>query len=300
VSCFISTILITPDRVKDRFTYIARIRLIEAYLKVVELGVSEAGTICKETKIPFGRIYQELNSLAARGLIEVQNTRPKRYTARKPGLAFKALLRKKRDDMEEELQKTVEVALQLEEIISKKVPNAPAERTFWATAVGVEEAIEMMRSNFEEAEKDICIILQHAYPEEECNFKDCGVTVINEVIKATERGVAIRALVNEEFLVSKMKLMEKHGIKEKIMNNVEMRVMKRTSPSHFEVIDSEKVVLKVNNPKNPGQIFAMTEIWDVKLAKEIRETFEEMWKEARPLESGRFGEGAGSTDQQEQ
>ncbi len=76
--------------------------------------------------------------------------------------------------------------------------------------------------------------------------------------------------------------------------------MKRTSPSHFEVIDSEKVVLKVNNPKNPGQIFAMTEIWDVKLAKEIRETFEEMWKEARPLESGRFGEGAGSTDQQEQ
>ncbi|MEA2075214.1 MAG: helix-turn-helix domain-containing protein [Euryarchaeota archaeon] len=64
----------------------------EAYLKIVELGIAEAGTICKETKIPFGRVYQELNSLASKGLIEVQNTRPKRYTARKPGLAFKTLL----------------------------------------------------------------------------------------------------------------------------------------------------------------------------------------------------------------
>ena len=151
----------------------------------------------------------------------------------------------------------------------------------------------MMRSNFEEAEKDICIILQHVYPEEECNFKDSGATVINEVIKATERGVTIRALVNEEFLVSKMKFMENRGIKEKIMDNVEMRVVKRTSPSHFEVIDGEKVVLKVNNPRNPGQIFAMTKIWDVKLAKEIRATFEELWSEARPVESGRSGEGVG-------
>lgn len=272
----------------------------DAYLKVVELGVSEAGTICKGTRIPFGRIYQELNSLVGKGLIEVQNTRPKRYIARKPGLAFKALLRKRQEDMEEQLQKTAEVASQLEEIISENIPTAPAERTFWATAVGVEEAIEMMRSNFEEAEKEICIILHHAHPQEECDLKDGGATVINEVIKATERGVAIKALVNEEFLVPKMKFMEKHGIKEKIMDNVEMRAMKRTSPAHFEVIDGEKVVLKVNNPRNPGQIFAMTKIWDVKLAKEIRETFEEMWKEARPLESGRSGEGVGSADQQEQ
>nr|CBH38915.1 hypothetical protein BSM_23920 [uncultured archaeon] len=28
----------------------------------------------------------------------------------------------------------------------------------------------------------------------------------------------------------------------------------------------------------------MTKIWDVKLAKEIREIFEEMWSEAKPIE----------------
>jgi len=40
----------------------------------------------------------------------------------------------------------------------------------------------------------------------------------------------------------------------------------------------------VNNPKNPGQILVMTKIWDVKLAKKIRDKFEEMWSEAKPLE----------------
>ncbi|MCK4476234.1 MAG: TrmB family transcriptional regulator [Methanophagales archaeon] len=255
----------------------------EAYLKVIELGIAEAGTICKETKVPFGRVYQELNSLAAKGLIEVQNIRPKRYTARKPRMAFKTLLQQKRENMETQLQKTIETASQIEEIISKKIPTAPKERTFWTTAVGVEEAVEMLRSNFEEAEKEICIILQHTYPNEECNFKDSELTVLNGAIKATERGVKIKALLNEEFIIPKMEYMKERGIKEKIMEKVEIRVMKRANPSYFEVIDREKVVLKVNNPKNPAQILAMTKILDVKLAKEIREKFEEMWSEAKPL-----------------
>ncbi|MCD6265041.1 MAG: TrmB family transcriptional regulator [Deltaproteobacteria bacterium] len=255
----------------------------EAYLKVVEVGVAEAGEICKKTKIPFGRVYQVLNSLAAKGLIEVQNTRPKRYTARKTRLAFKTLLQQKRENMEKQLQKTIEAASQIEEIISKKIPTAPKERTFWTTAVGVEEAIEMLRSNFEEAEKEICIILQHAYPDEECNYKDSEATIPKEAIKAAERGVKIKVLLNEELIIPKIEYMKECGMKEKIMDKVEIRAMKNAIPTYFEVIDGEKVVLKVNNPKNPAQILAMTKIWDVKLAKEIREKFEEMWSEAKPL-----------------
>jgi len=92
--------------------------------------------------------------------------------------------------------------------------------------------------------------------------------------------------VNEEFIIPKMEYMKECGIKEKIVNNIEIRVMKRATPSYFGVIDGEKVVLKVNNPKNPAQILAMMKIWDVKLAKEIREKFEEMWSEAKPLKLG--------------
>ena len=260
---------------------------IEAYLKVVELGIAEAGVICKQTRIPFGRVYQELNSLASKGLIEVQNTRPKRYRAKKPRLAFKTILQQKRENMEKQLQKTIEAASQIEEFISKKVPTGPKERTFWRTAVGVEEAAEMIRSNFEEAEKEICtcVILGNKPQNEECGFKDTESTILilNEVIKATERGVKIKALLNEEFIIPEMEYLKEQGVKEKIMGKVEIRVMKNAIPSYFEVIDCEKVVLEVANPKNPGQILAMTKIWDVKLAKELKEKFEDLWSGAKPL-----------------
>ena len=91
-----------------------------------------------------------MNSLVAKGLVEVQNTIPKKYQARKQRLAFKTLLQQKRANIETPLQKTIEVTSQIEEIISKEIPTAQKERTFWTTAVGVEEAVEMLRLNFEE------------------------------------------------------------------------------------------------------------------------------------------------------
>jgi sugar-specific transcriptional regulator TrmB len=259
---------------------------IEAYLKVVELGIAEAGVICKQTRIPFGRVYQELNSLAAKGLIEVQNTRPKRYMARKSRLAFKTLLQQKRENMEKKLQKMIEAASQIEDNISNKILTGPKERTFWRTAVGVEETAEMIKSNFEEAEKEICIILDYKSQNDECEFEDSEYNIIlNEVIKATERGVKIKALLNKKFIIPELEYLEELGVKEKIMGKVEIRVMKNAIPSYFEVIDGEKVVLEVANPKNPGQILAMTKIWDVKLAKEIRAKFEDLWSEAKPLKT---------------
>ena len=259
---------------------------IEAYLKVVELGIAEAGVICKQTRIPFGRVYQELNSLASKGLIEVQNTRPKRYMARKSRLAFKTLLQQKRENMEKQLQKMIEAASQIEDNISNKILTGPKERTFWRTAVGVEETAEMIKSNFEEAEKEICIILDYKSQNDECEFEDSEYNLIlNEVIKATERGVKIKALLNKEFIIPELEYLEEHGVKEKIMDKVEIRGMKNAIPTYFEVIDGEKVVLEVENPKNPGQILAMTKIWDVKLAKEIREKFEDLWSEAKPLKT---------------
>jgi len=257
----------------------------EAYLKVVELGIAEASVICKQTRIPFGRFYQELNSLAAKGLIEVQNTRPKRYMARKPRLAFKTLLQQKRENMEKQLQKTIEATLQIEEIISKKIHARLQERTFWTTAVGIEETAEMIRLNCEEAEKEICsVILDYESQNDECEFKDSEYNLIlNEVIKATERGVKIKAILNEEFIVPELEYLNELGVKEKIMDKVEIRVMKKAAPSYFEVIDCERVVLEVVNPKNPAQILAMTKIWDAKLARELREKFEDLCSEAKPL-----------------
>ena len=61
---------------------------VDAYLYILKHGISEAGLIYKEAKIPYGKIYETLNSLVSKGLLEVQNTRPKKYMARKPKVAL--------------------------------------------------------------------------------------------------------------------------------------------------------------------------------------------------------------------
>jgi len=48
------------------------------------------------------------------------------------------------------------------------------------------------------------------------SVKDSGPTVAKEVINASKRGVKIRALVNEEFILSKMGDLKEQGIKEKM------------------------------------------------------------------------------------
>jgi hypothetical protein len=96
----------------------------------------------------------------------------------------------------------------------------------------------MIISNFEEAEKEICIILDYKSQNDECEFKDSESNIIfNEVIKATERGVKIKALLNKEFIIPELKYLEELGIKEKIIGKVEIRVMKKAIPSYFEVIE---------------------------------------------------------------
>jgi hypothetical protein len=60
-------------------------------------------------------------------------------------------------------------------------------------------------------------------------LKDSGATVAKEVINATERGVKIKALLTEDFIITEMEILKEHGGKEKIMDKVEIRAMKSKS-----------------------------------------------------------------------
>ena len=75
----------------------------------------------------------------------------------------------------------------------------------------------MIRLNCEEAEKEICsVILDYESQNDECEFKDSEYNLmLNEVIKATERGVKIKAILNEEFIVPELEYLNELGVKEK-------------------------------------------------------------------------------------
>ncbi|HLE05955.1 MAG TPA: helix-turn-helix domain-containing protein, partial [Candidatus Nanoarchaeia archaeon] len=64
----------------------------DAYVALVKLGSASAFNISKASSVPFGRIYDSLNVLEIKGLVEVVPTKPKKYKAVDPTSALNTLV----------------------------------------------------------------------------------------------------------------------------------------------------------------------------------------------------------------
>jgi len=256
----------------------------DAYLNILTHGIAEASTIYKEAKIPFGKIYETLKILINKGLIEVQNTRPKKYKAKSAKVAFDHILKMKKEDMEKDLQKTRDLIMQVLDKINKINVKEPEEKIFWTTAVG-SEVVELASANFEEAKKEICICIYHEYQHTyKVQFLKNLPFIMDKVIKASLRGIKFRVLASEEMMNIFKDIFWKLNAPEEALQNINLSTTNNISTTYFTIIDSEKVVLQVDDPTDPSNTLAMTKIWDEKLARRMEEKFNEMWEEAKLVE----------------
>ena len=254
-----------------------------AYEIILKRGVVEASIISKEGDIPFGKIYESLGSLSAKGLIEVQNTRPKKYKIRNPKTTFRDILNKKQLESEEELKNLKDTLLQIENEISKISVQEHKEKTFWITAIG-KEIDEMMGSIFSEAKNEIFMIPYIINKSDQTKSALLNIPrFVKEINKTVGRGVKIKVILPEKFAQVQIKILKKMRFFDKIIKNVEIRILGELFPEPFTVIDTDKIVLRVNDPINKNKILAMIKIIDNELSKSLKEKFNEMWKIAKPI-----------------
>ena len=253
---------------------------MNAYLCILKNGIAEAGFIYKKSNIPYGKIYDTLNSLIAIGLIEVQNTRPKKYKARKPKLALNNLLSKKRVSMENELGKTEELIAQIVKDIENIKNTEIQEKRFWTTAIG-DEIPELVISNFEDAEKEICILMyindQNIQNFDHGNSDELSIT-LNEIMNTLVRGVRIRILAPKTVGLAHLPDFDNTPMSSNINMNLEIRSKDEHFPAYFTIIDNDKVIFSVIDPIEQNKLIAMTKVWDQRLASKLKEKFEQMWK----------------------
>lgn len=106
-----------------------------AYLSLLKLGVSEASAIYRDSEVPYGKIYTVLESLAGKGFVEVQASRPKKFRAVDPELSLDTIFERKKAEIEREmavLKASIEEAKQA----LKAVPNQKRkDEIFWTTAI---------------------------------------------------------------------------------------------------------------------------------------------------------------------
>lgn len=259
----------------------------DAYLCILKQQIAEAGLIYKKAKIPYGKIYETLNSLVSKGLLEVQNIRPKKYMAKKPKIAlnkfYSNIQKQMDDDLETKRKLITNVGEEIDNISIQKTP----EKSFWKTAMD-EEINQMIISNFEEAEKEVCILL---YPprklNEDTNFhpeeKDDFALTQNEMMKAFSRGIKLKILSSKELGMMHTPQNNSTQSEKDMMKNIEFRFTDKPFPAYFTIIDEDKVVFSIIDPIEQNSIIAMTKVWDHRLAIKLKEKFDTMWKTAKNL-----------------
>lgn len=129
-----------------------------AYLSLLKYGVSEANVIFRDSEVPYGKIYTVLESLSGKGFVEVQSSRPKKFRAVNPDLAFDSFFEKRKSEFERE----IEVLKGFVEDAKQVLRSVPAQKlkddVFWTTAITESEIKKFAISIYEEVKKSVCIL----------------------------------------------------------------------------------------------------------------------------------------------
>lgn len=57
-------------------------------MTLLSMGIAEAREIYKKAKIPYGRVYSVLGALSEKGLVEIQDSRPKKFMPVEPRIGL--------------------------------------------------------------------------------------------------------------------------------------------------------------------------------------------------------------------
>lgn len=269
---------------------------INAFLAVVQssqINWLTAREISTKSHVPSGRIYEVLDDLRSKGMIEVIESRPKKYQSVTLNKALDNLMThqtneyKKKSSFLYQQAKIIETKLYDTNVFIKKEPS----KIFWSSVFGTQPIFSLYKKYLNELQSELLLIgfinenTEKIYSDDNFFFEG-----IRKVLK---RGVCVKVLFTFGFddrpLSDDQENTNKalfNKIKEKIfkLNNLnpkihhfEMKFIYKKIPTHYDIFDKRRIIFKLQNPIKPWQIFACMNVVDPTLSEELREKFNNMW-----------------------
>ncbi len=243
-----------------------------AYSVLLRLGSADASLVAHKAGIPFGRVYDVLNSLVDRGLLTLHEGRPKQYRAVQPRVAMSLLLAQRKRELDDRYADLTRLASDLEKRLSPKVKKDPS--SFYSASVGEEQSRSFLVEKLAEAAQSMDVNLE--VPTYQAQDKD----LFDALVAAVERGVRTRILLREADIPTILDSPLNEVIARTMIPHLGKRLHVRVIEGEvvpFAVVDGEKAIVGVKNPVNPRAYFATVYIWDPKFAGELSARFEELW-----------------------
>jgi len=266
---------------------------INAYITLLKSSNLTAREVSEKSNVPTGRIYEILESLKDKGMIEIQDSRPKVYKAIFFNVAANNLISHIKKDEQRKTSYLINQAKELElKINNLGVFAKPgSSKIFWSTAYGWESIFELYIKRFNAVKENL--LMTGFLNENTLKVIPQAKIFYKGILNALNRGVQVKYLWSFEFderplldeqkswnrmlfnqLTKKLKKLFMLSSK---IDGFEMRFIHKKLPTYYDVFDNNKVLIKLQNPLKPWQIFACINILDPFLANELTKKYENIW-----------------------
>lgn len=251
-----------------------------------------AKEICFKTGIPTGRIYEVLEELRGKGMVEIQDSRPKRYRALLFNAACNNLITHKINNSKRETNFLINQAKNLEFRIEKS--NAfrfDTSKIFFSTAFGYESIFSLYQKHSNEIKE--ALLMTGFIDDNTINIVRHAGVLYNMIYDLIERGIRVKYLWSFDYdnrpLSDEQKIKCQNmfnGLKKKLRElfNLpfdtklfQMKCIYKKFPTYYDIYDKKRVILKLQDPLNPPRIYACINILDVSLAEELRKKYYDTW-----------------------
>ena len=248
-------------------------------------GVADAATLCREGEIPTSKIYQAMEKLGALGLVEIQRTRPKLYSALPADLVVDRLVQIAR----ERADGFAERASRLRDALGALPGRLRGRQAFVDLALGRESHVKRHLARLAGAKERVLSYLE----EGDLNALEAAAREGFDVLKRITRQAAGRRLdhrvifgFSDRNAPRLLEFLKQHGPSLAHLSGVRYS----GEMGHpFHVIDGETVILSLDHPFLPEGRFASLLVRDRSLAESLAQGFEALWqKTLRSLKEVKF------------
>lgn len=266
---------------------------IKVFTELLKSHNLTARELSERSGVPTGRIYEILEQLKEKSMIEVQESRPKIYRA----IAFNSAFQNLISYLDNKRKDKVSFLYNHAKVLEHKIFNSnffirkDTSKIFWSTTFGAAPILSLYERNMKKLHEKL--FMTGFINENTLKVLPFGKILYNGIKDALSRGILVKYLWSFDFdnrplsndLISKNKeLYEKLKIKlEELFDlspNVKgfkMKYIYKRIPSYYDIFDNNQVLLKLQNPINPSQIYALINIIDINLAEDLKRRFNHLW-----------------------
>jgi len=237
------------------------------YSSLVFLGPSKAGTISQESKVPQSKIYEVLDQLMNKQLVEVFDGRPKEFRAATPDIALKNLLEEKTGEIER-------LKSRVEAMSTFLKPSKKDEVLGGIWTIKGEKFKEFFNKTAEmlnRSEKYVYAITR--------DFSR-SASMSESVKKCIKRGVNVRVIGMES--INERNYYKALWYKEQ---EISLKFFETKVHPRIIVVDGKEILMRLDyNPQKRNR-FRFNSLWseDASLVTVIDSYVKNMWKNAKPV-----------------